>query len=252
MSSDSRIAAAMLISALIVSAAPAHAQQPEAATLTNLNRDAACAPSSPSVRPTRALIVAAGREARKTLFGVGDALVIRGGTAQGVKTGEEYYVRRVIDDRFNEQLPGVYRMSVHTAGAVQILEAQEDASIATVTYACDGVMEGDFLERFQRPSIPTTEVGTRPDYAYPGTLILAAERHQSAAAGEFMVLDRGSDHGLHAGQQLTIFRRTLPDGGPVATVGKATVFTVLPESSVVRIESSIDAVYVGDLVAIHR
>ena len=112
------------------------------------------------------------RHARR-LFGVGDALVIRGGTAQGVKAGDEYYVRRVIDDRFNEQQPGVYRMSVHTAGAVQILEAQDDASIATVTYACDGVMEGDFLERFQRPSIPAAEVGTSPDYAYPGTLILA-------------------------------------------------------------------------------
>jgi hypothetical protein len=252
MSSDSRIAAAMLFSALIVSATPAHAQQPEAATLTNLNRDAACAPSSPSVRPTRALTVAAGREARKSLFGVGDALVIRGGAAQGVKAGDEYYVRRVIDDPYNEQQPGVFRMSVHTTGAVQILEAEEDASIATVTYACDGVMEGDFLERFQRPAIPTAAVGTRPDYAHPATLILGTERRQAAAAGQFMVLDRGSDHGLQPGQQLTIFRRTLPEGGPVATVGKATVFTVLPESSVVRIESSLDAVYVGDLVAIHR
>jgi hypothetical protein len=50
MSSDSRIAAAMLISASVVSATPAHAQQPEAATLTGLNRDAACAPSSPAMR----------------------------------------------------------------------------------------------------------------------------------------------------------------------------------------------------------
>jgi hypothetical protein len=252
MSSDSRIAAAVLISALVVSVTPAHAQQPEAATLSNLNHDAACAPSSPSARPTSALTVAAGREARKSLFGVGDALVIRGGAAQGVKAGDEYFVRRVIDDRFNEQQPGVYRMSVHTAGAVQILEAEDEASIATVTYACDGVMEGDFLERFQRPAIPAAEVGTSPDYAHPGTLILGAERRQSAAAGQFMVVDRGSDHGLRPGQRLTIFRRTLPEGGPVATVGKAVVFTVQPESAVVRIESSLDAVYVGDLVAIHR
>ena len=39
MSSDSRIAAAMLFSALIASATAAHAQQPEAATLTNLNHN---------------------------------------------------------------------------------------------------------------------------------------------------------------------------------------------------------------------
>jgi hypothetical protein len=252
MSSDSRIAAAMLFSALVVSATPAHGQQPEAATLTNLNRDAACAPSSPSVRPTAALTVAAGRETGKGLFGIGDAVVVRGGTAQGVKAGDEYYVRRVVDDRFSEHEPGVYRNSVHTAGAVQILEAQDDASVATVTYACDGVMLGDFLEKFERPAIPAAAVGASPDYAHPARLILGSDKRQSAAPGQFMVVDRGSDHGLRPGQQLTIFRRTLAEGGPVVNVGKATVFTVLPESSVVRIESSLDAVYVGDLIAIHR
>lgn len=252
MSSDSRIAAAALVSALVLSVVPASAQQPEAARLSGLNHDAGCAPSSPSTRPAGPLTIAAGREVGKGLFGIGDGVVIRGGTAQGVKVGDEFYVRRVVDDRFAEQQPGVYRISVHTAGAVQILEAQEDAAIATITYACDGVMLGDFLERFERPAIPAAEVGASPDYAHPARLILGAERRQSAAAGQFMVVDRGSDHGLRSGQQLTIFRRTLPEGGPVAMVGKATVFSVLPESSVVRIESSLDAVYVGDLVAIHR
>jgi hypothetical protein len=252
MSSDPRIAAAALVSALVLSAVPAYAQQPEAATLSGVNHDAGCAPSSPSVKPASALTVGAGRELGKKLFAIGDALVIRGGTAQGVKVGDEYYVRRIVDDRFTEHQPGVYPISVHTAGAVQILEAQDDASIATVTYTCDGLMEGDFLERFQRPVNPTAEVGSTPDYAHPARLILGAERRQTAAAGQFMVLDRGSDHGLRPGQQLTIFRRTLPEGGPVAAVGRATVFTVQPESSVVRIESSVDAVYVGDLVAIHR
>lgn len=251
MSSDSRIAAA-LVSALILSVVPAQAQPPEAAALAGLSHDAGCATSSPSVKPVSALTIGAGREIGKSLFGIGDAVVIRGGTAQGVKAGDEYFVRRVVDDRFTEQQPGVYRVSVHTAGAVQIVEAQEDAAIATVTYACDGLMQGDFLERFERPAIPASAVGASPDYAHPARLILGAERRQSAAAGMFMVLDRGSDHGLRPGQQLTIFRRTLPEGGPVAMVGRATVFTVLPESSVVRIESSLDAVYVGDLVAIHR
>ena len=52
-------------------------------------------------------------------------------------------------------------------------------------------------------------------------------------------------------EQLTIFRRTVTDG-PIATVGLATVFSVQPESSVVRIDRSTDAVFIGDLVAIHR
>ena len=251
MTSEARIAA-MAVCALVATGAPALAQQPDSATLTGLTRDAACAPASPLVRPSSALTIAAGREARKTLFGSGDAVVIRGGTAQGVKAGDEYFVRRSIADRFTEHQPGVYPISILTAGAVQIVEAQTDSSIGVVTYGCDGIMEGDYLERYERPVSPAATVGISPDYAHPAHLILGAERRQVAGAGNFMVLDRGSDHGVRPGQQLTIFRRTLREGGPVANIGTATVFTVQAESSVIRIESSLDAVYVGDLVAIHR
>jgi hypothetical protein len=84
-------------------------------------------------------------------------------------------------------------------------------------------------------------------------LILGDDRRQIGGAGEFMILDRGSDHGVKPGHRLTIFRHTLPDGtGPVSNVGLATVYVVRPETSIVRIEQSVDAVYVGDLVAIHR
>jgi hypothetical protein len=251
MNTDIRHGAAALF-ALVMAGSPALAQKPETALLTGLTRDAACAPASPLVRPSSPLTIGAGREARKTLFGAGDAVVIRGGTTQGVKAGDEYFVRRVVNDRFTEHQPGVYPISVLTAGAVQIVEAQNDASIAIVTYGCDGIMEGDYLERYERPVAPSSSVGTSPDYEHPGRLILAAERRQVGGAGQFMVVDRGSDHGIKPGQQLTIFRRTLREGGPVANIGTATVFNVQPESSVVRIESSLDAVYVGDLVAIHR
>ena len=66
------------------------------------------------------------------------------------------------------------------------------------------------------------------------------------------LLDRGSDHGIKPGQLLTIFRPTIGKDGPVATIGTAKVYVVQPERSVVRIEGSVDAVNVGDLVAIHR
>ena len=228
------------------------AQQPEAAVLSGLTRDLACAPASPLVKPTVRLTIAGGREPRKTLFGKGDALVIRGGASQGLKPGDEFYVRRVVDDKFTESSPGVYPISITTAGTVQVIETQADSAIATVTFGCDAIMEGDYLERFQRPMPPASPLGTVPDYAHPGRLILFAERRQIAGEGSFMVLDRGSDHGVRPGQQLTIYRPTIGGAGPVATIATATVYTVEPESSLVRIDKSIDSVYVGDLVAIHR
>ena len=240
-----------VVLALASSAPGLGAQQPATSRLSGLARDLACAPTSPSVKPTPALVVAGGRDLRKTLFGTGDALVIRGGASQGVKAGDEFFVRRIVDDRFNEHEPGVYPLSISTAGTAQIVETQNDFSIAVITYGCDGIIDGDYLEPYQPPVMPSSQAGTTADYASPGRLILGAERRQIGGAGEFMVLDRGSDHGLRLGQQLTIFRRTVPDG-PVATVGAATVYAVQPGSSVVRIDSSMDAVYVGDLVAIHR
>ena len=226
------------------------AQQP-ASQLSGLGRDLACGPSSPMVKPIPSLVVVGGREHRKTLFGTGDALVIRGGAAQGVKAGDEFFIRRVVDDRYNEHQPGVYPVSISTAGTARIVETQNDYSVALVIYGCDGVIDGDYLERYEPPVTAVTPTGTTPDYVQPARLMLGAERRQVGGPGEFMILDRGSIHGISQGQQLTIFRRTVTDG-PVANVGRATVYALESESSVVRIDSSTDAVYVGDLVAIHR
>jgi len=228
------------------------AQQPQSAMLRGLTHDIACAPASPLVRPVVSIVVAEGKEAQRRLFAVGDALVIRGGTSQGVRQGDEYYVRRVVPDRYSELTPGVYPISVHTAGAVQILETQAEVSVGMVTQSCDGIIDGDYLEKYEPPVAPSSEVGTTADFARPAHLILGDDRRQVGAAGQFMVLDRGSDHGLKPGHKLTIFRTTLKGAGPVATIGSATVYSVQPETSVVRIDTSLDAVYVGDLVAIHR
>lgn len=239
---------------LVVPALPLLAQQPASRSLSGLMRDIACAPVSPSAKPAGTIKVVAGRDPAKTLFGNGDAVIVNAGSAQGVKTGDEFHARRVVPDNFPVTAPGAKpAVSVHTGGMIQIVEAQSDVSIGVVTYACDGVIKGDYLDRFEAPTLPEGTVGGSPDYSSPGRLVLGDDRRQMGSAGEFMVLDRGSDHGLKPGQQVTIFRQTLPGGGgPVATIGSATVYIVRAETSIVRIDKSTEAVYVGDLVAVHR
>jgi hypothetical protein len=51
---------------------------------------------------------------------------------------------------------------------------------------------------------------------------------------------------------LTIFRDTLAGAGPVFDVGRAMILSVRPQTSLIRVEASRDAVYVGDLAAIHQ
>jgi hypothetical protein len=242
---SSIVAAPVLTQAQITTARPA--TRDYAAEMACSAR-AVAMPADTSVR------IAGGREHGKTLFGPGDPLIVKGGSAQGVRVGQEYFARRVIADRFmTPGSDGIPPSSIHTAGWIRIVEVQSESAIATVTKVCDAIEEGDYLEPFVKPVIPATSTAAgEPDYANPGHLVLGDERRQMAAQGDLMVLDRGSDHGLHGGQRLTIFRTTTGGAGPVVRIAEATAMIVSPETTIIRIDKTTDAVLVGDLVAIHR
>jgi hypothetical protein len=57
--------------------------------------------------------------------------------------------------------------------------------------------------------------------------------------------------GVQRGQQVTIFRRPHADGMPL-TIGDGVIVSVRADSATIRIERVIDAVVVGDMVALHR
>lgn len=213
----------------------------------------ACSARATTLPPDDAVRIGEGREHGKSLFGPGDPVIVKGGTAQGIKAGQDYFVRRVVADRFAR--PGSDKMknySIHTAGWIHIEDAQNDTAIATVVRACDGIMQGDYLEPYVKPVLPTETLGGEPDYSDPGHLVLGDDRRQMGGSGDLMVVDRGTDHGIKAGQRFTIFRQTAGGAGPVAKIGEAIAMLVNPETTVVRIEKVVDAVVVGDLVAIHR
>jgi hypothetical protein len=94
--------------------------------------------------------------------------------------------------------------------------------------------------------------GGEPDYENPGIVLFGDERRQMAAGTSLMVINRGSDHGVKAGQQLTVYRRSLGGDGPIHSVARGTAISVSAESAMVRLDGARDAVYTGDLVALHR
>jgi hypothetical protein len=234
-------------------ALPAMAAAQGRAVQRDYAAELACSAKATTLPPDDAVRIGPGREHGKSLFGPGDPIIVKGGTAQGIKAGQEYFVRRVVRDRFAH--PGADKMknySIHTAGWIHIEDAQADTAIATVVKACDGIMEGDYLEPYVKPAVPPEALGGEPDYSDPAHVVIGDDRRQMGGAGDLMVVDRGSDHGIKAGQRFTIFRQTAGGSGPIAKIGEAIAMVVNPETSVVRIEKVIDAVVVGDLVAIHR
>jgi hypothetical protein len=246
-------AALAIVAATLAAQTPAPPPAPAQPGLpTNLTTPIGCAPQATSTPPAATIRVGNGQEATKYLFGTHDGIVLTAGSAQGIAIGQEYFVRRVVPDRFTIPLSdGTTPISIHTAGWVKVVDVQPNAAIAIITNACDGIMEGDYLEPFTPPAKPPEPLNAgTPDYANPAHIILGDERRQAGGQGSLMVVDRGSDHGLKAGQRLTVYRNS--GGGTIVRVGDAAVVTVHPETSLIRILASHDAVYVGDLIAIHR
>jgi hypothetical protein len=228
------------------------AQAPAVAAPIPTREQIACAPMNLPGRPLAAIRVVGSYERGRIMFGPGDALVINAGLAQGIQPGQRYFVRRYVNDNFTPASADFVPNSVHTAGWVTIVETKADMAVATVTHACDGILDGDYLEPYVDPVVPPAALGGAPDFDHPGRLVLGDEKRQTGSAGSLFLLNRGSDHDVRAGQAITIYRETMGGKGPIMDVGRATVLNVRPNTSLVRVDSSRHAVYVGDLAAIHR
>lgn len=227
------------------------AQAPRPELTRNIPLDVLCAPQAATTLPASNVRVVAGLERKKALFAPGDLIVIDAGTAHGLQPGQHFFARRVISDRFAVKTTEAPTHSIHTAGWITIVEATTNQATAKVTEACDGVIEGDYLEPFAPPRVAEPRDGT-PDFDHPGQIILGDDRRQLGAVGSMMVFNRGSDHGIRAGQRLTLYRRAVGADGPIVRIGDAVVVSTQSESSIIRIDVSREAIQVGDLVAVHR
>jgi hypothetical protein len=218
----------------------------------NVAEQIACAPTSLPARPQAGLRVIGGLTRGRMMFAPGESLIINAGARQGVRNGQVYFVRRHLQDPFTPASIGSTAIPVHTAGWVTIVDARDDAAVAQVTHACDGILDGDYLEPYTEPVAPASLPGGAADYEHPARIVMADETLQTSGPGMLMLINRGSDHGVRAGQTLTIFRAALDGAGPTVDVGRGTILSVRPQTSLMRIDDSRDAVYVGDMAALHR
>jgi hypothetical protein len=227
-------------------------QQNVPARAAILHEQLACAPATLPTPPLAGIRIVGGYEPGRMMFGPGDPIVIDAGTSRGVMPGQVFFVKRAVPDRFTPAAVDFQPNPVHTAGWVTVMAVREHTAIARVTHACDGMLLGDYLEPYVDPPDPPTAVQGEPDYEHPGRIVMADERRQMGSEGSLMLINRGTDHDVRAGQTVTVFRQTLEGVGPMFVVGSATVLNVRPQTSLVRIENTHDAVYLGDLVAINR
>ena len=191
-------------------------------------------------------------DASRRLLGPGDRIRIDAGEAQGVTKGQNLVVRRKISAAETEwSLPKKYQpSSEETAGLVQIIEVTPGAAVAQVVYACGEIVAGDTVEPFVAQTAYVTVAWGTPYFEEPGKITFGGDGRTSGSAGQMMVIDRGIMQGAQRGQRITIFRHH--DFGSRSTIGDGVIVSVRADSATILIGTAVDAVSVGDMVALHR
>lgn len=228
---------------------PDSALQPHASAIAPM----ACAPFLTYTGPTSALhLIASQDPTNRLLLAQGQTLVIDAGSAAGLETGQEYFVRR-LSKRFGARGPDKnHPVSVHTLGWIKVLTTAETLSTAQAVFACDGMLPGDYLEPFVAPaSLDDPAPAGQVQYSNLAEVLRGDEDRDIAGAGEFTTIDRGSDHGVQVGQRFVVLRDK-KGGAPLVEIGEGLVTLVQPQTATVRITRSRDAIQAGDFVAFKK
>jgi Carboxypeptidase regulatory-like domain len=185
----------------------------------------------------------------RMLYSKGDALVVYGGTDNGLMVGQNLIVTRYF--RANSKGAQWPEMGEHTAGLVQIVDADEHSATAIVVHACNELMQGDLLMSFRPEYVVAADPAGTPVYEEAARILFADDGQLLGAPRRLLVIDRGQDQGVQAGQRMTLFRRKTAEAKP-SVIGEAVVMSVRTYSSTIRVLTASDAIEFGDFAAPQR
>jgi len=256
MSTGQKVVALVIAAGVLAAGLPVLAQRASAPGPTNLSVEIlslACKPSVVFEAPPTPLRITGSQEGFiHRIFAPGDLITINAGTDNGIDVGQEYYTRRAVPIE-RRPIGRDNPAGIRTTGWIRIYAVDRQMSLATITYACDALELGDYLEPFVLPEIP--EISTNRPRAQRdnyGRVLTGNDRRTSFGRGDYFVTDRGSDHGVTVGAQFVVYRDNLRAGNFLFELGEAVAVEVTPESSTLRITLSLDAFLPGDLVALRK
>ena len=203
-----------------------------------------CGPAKAEDRvPTFGVVKSVRTGARQAMFAERDELLIDTGLLNLLKVGENFVVRR----RFPTMLAdGRNRVTLgeHSAGLLQIVEADGPMATAVVIYACDEMIVGDYLAPFRPDPIRPVDPAGAPAFDKAVRLLFADAGQMLGSTNRLLVIAQGARDGIQTGQRLTIFRRSIAIPTPII-LGDAVVVAVRRESATVRVERAIDVIFLG-------
>jgi hypothetical protein len=256
MTSSSRSTRVLATAVWLAAASPLFAQLGPPATSTKLPPEIlslACAPRAAYDAPATPLRVTGGQDSFvRRIHAPGDLVTINAGKNHGIEVGQEFYVRRlqVVDQATaSRESPGTIR----TTGWIKVYAVDDEWSLVTVTHACDTIEIGDYLEPFALPTLPPAQKDRpKPQRGNYAKVLRGDDRRTTFAPGDYIMINRGTDHGIEPGSQFVVYRNKNQAENFLFELGEAVAVDVKPELSTLRVTMSLDAIRTGDLVALRR
>ena len=250
------VVTSLLTAVVLLTPATALSQRSPALAASHIDAEVlalACAPIAATTRPTATLHISGGQDTypRQT-YSQGDFVTLNAGSKQGLQIGQEFFVRRLVAPRgaaMTAQTPG----STRTAGWIRVYAVDEDMALATVTYSCDGMQVGDYLEPLSLPSpLKALPREGKPERSY-ARVILGTDGRTEFGSRDYLVIDRGSSQGITAGAHFVLYRwkKKAPENF-LAAIAEAVAVDVQGDTATLSLTSSRDSVMVGDLVAMRK
>jgi carboxypeptidase family protein len=209
------------------------------------DRESVCGPAKRTAETESfGTIVAHRNDAERELYAKDDQVTIDGGAENLLEVGQNLVARR-----YYRAAPAM--TGEHTSGLVQIVAVDESTATGVVVYACDELRKGDFLAAFNPEPMRAADPGGVADFDEPARILFADAGQMLGIPRRLMVIDQGSDAGVHVGQRLTLFRQPKRDGKR-SIVGDAIVVAVRADSATIRVERATDAIQFGDWAAPQR
>jgi murein DD-endopeptidase MepM/ murein hydrolase activator NlpD len=252
------------VSILFTSASSRAVAQTDAPALSPMDVAAACATPLASTRAQHTLRVVGVQDVvARHIFDERDLLVIDGGSRDGVQLNAQFFVRR--NSQFG--MGGMYGTTTETItdGWVRIVSLNETTAIARVERICGGaIFENDYLEPFAVPTLPVNADGGAnardPDFNELAKVVSGPDGHRTAAPGEFVTIDRGTEQRVQPGTEIAFYRDLTHAGTviraqagvPLTAIGEAVVVSASGSRSLARIVRSRDAIQAGDYAVLRR
>ncbi len=187
-------------------------------------------------------------------YTVNDIVYINGGSEQGIAAGDRFFILTpTAQVKHPVSGTSIGRAYPYT-GQLKILCAQENSSIAEITFACDFISLGDRLLPFRPIPVPLvidpdpSDRCDAPNGNLTGYVIYSKDTTIESGNGHVVMIDLGEAEGLYPGQFATVFRDNPVEGMPRLVIGEIGLLTVEETYSTAIITRGWSPVLIGDRI----